>query len=361
MPEQKAKYQRIIDWVKENINNGTFRYGDKLMSEKELSEKFELSRQTVRHATGELVDQNILTRVKGSGTFIGKPCQEKKREVYKSVAVISTFYESYIFPQTLKGIEHVLAKNGYSMQVSFTDNHIGREARILQSILEKDNIDGLIIEPAKSALPNPNLHYYKSILQKNIPILSFNAGYPNLDIPCVRIDDRKIGKKATELLLHAGHKKIGAIFKSDDGQGALRYEGYLHAMMEAGCKTDQDQVVWIDTPMMLDFEKIENYVFERLQGCTAVLAYNDQVALRMVELALKKGLRVPEDLSVIGIDDSSLAGMSHVPLTSFPHPKEVLGRKVAENLLKMIEFPDFDGNYLFDAEPVLRDSVTFFE
>ena len=66
-------------------------------------------------------------------------------------------------------------------------------------------------------------------------------------------------------------------------------------------------------------------------------------------------MKVPEDLSIVGIDDANIAQIRD--LSSFPHPKEELGRKAAENLLHMIEDPSFDGNYLFDAQPVLRGSV----
>ena len=70
---------------------------------------------------------------------------------------------------------------------------------------------------------------------------------------------------------------------------------------------------------------------------------------------------VPETalgLSVVGIDDSYLSGVSKVPFTSFPHPKDMLGRKAAENLIAMIEHPEYDGGYLFDSDPVVRESVS---
>ncbi len=357
MSQKEPKYQQIVDWVKENMANGTLRYGDKLMSEKELSDKFNLSRQTVRHATGELVEQRLVTRVQGSGTYIGSSYMPVRKEKFMSIAVVSTFYESYIFPPTLKGIESVLSQAGYSMQVSFTDNKISRERAILKNILEKDNVDGLIIEPAKSALPNPNLKYYRMIREKNIPIICFNARYRGLNAPCVRLDDTGVARKATELLLKNGHQKIAGLFKADDGQGPLRYQGFMEAMIQADVHFDQQQILWLDTPMTVSLKDIEEYVFERIKGCTAVVCYNDQVAYQLIELAGARGIRVPEDLSVVGIDDSYLAGVSRVPFTSFPHPKDQLGRKVAENMVSMIDNPEFDGNYLFDADPVLRSSV----
>ena len=357
---EDPKYQQVIDWVKEQISAGNFKAGDKLMSEKELADKFGLSRQTIRHATGELAARNLVTRVQGSGTYIGGIKQPAREERYMSIAVVSTFYESYIFPPTLKGIERVLAKNGYSMQVSFTDNKVRREEAILQNLLEKDNIDGIIVEPAKSSLPNPNIKYYRKLQEKRIPIICFNASYPDLDAPCVRIDDTGVAKKAAQLLLDAGHRRIAGIFKPDDGQGRYRYAGYLSAMEEAGAPFDEQHVIWIDTYDYRDMSKIEEYLFARLKDASGVVCYNDEVAYQLIDLALKRGLDIPEDLSVVGIDDSYLAGVSRVPFTSFPHPKDLLGSKVAENLLNMIRNPEFDGNYLFDSEPVLRDSVRTF-
>ena len=357
MAGQEAKYQKIINWVRQEIADGSLRSGDKLPSEKELSERFGLSRQTVRHATGELEAQHIVSRVQGSGTYIGGVRQLVYEPRYMSVAVLSTFYESYIFPPTLKGIERVLSKNGFSMQVSFTDNRVTREREMLLQILEKGNIDGLIVEPAKSALPNPNMDLYREIQERNIPIIFFNASYPQIDAPCVRIDDQAVAQRATQLLLDAGHRKIGAIFKSDDRQGALRYAGYLDAMMSGGGEVHQRHVVWVDTPMTTNLGAIEDYLFQRIEGCSAVMCYNDEVAYQVINLALKRGLRVPQELSIVGIDDSYLAGMGKVQLTSFPHPKEMLGRKVAENLMELFRKPDFDGNYLFESAPVYRESV----
>lgn len=69
------------------------------------------------------------------------------------------------------------------------------------------------------------------------------------------------------------------------------------------------------------------------------------------------GLKVPEDISVVSIDDSELAVLGDVALTSVPHPMDKLGEKAANNLLRMIENPSYDGTYEFDAEIVCRDSV----
>ncbi len=377
MQQQEAKYMQVVSWVKENIENGTFCPGDKLMSENELSERFRLSRQTIRRATGELVKEHLVIRVQGSGTYIGDQVPESlkndstpepgitnkgftsviPRERHMNIAVISTFNESYIFPGILRGIEKVLSQNGYSTLVSFTDNRISRERSILELILEKDNIDGIIVEPVKSALPNPNISCYQELLLRGIPVIFFNAFYKDLDVPCVRIDDTKAARIAAAILIEAGHKKIGAIFKADDGQGPLRYSGYLSALENAGLHPDQESVIWLDSPAAASLSGFEDYLFSRLAGCTGVVCYNDQIAYSLIQKAIERGIRVPEDLSVVGIDDSYLAGVCKVPFTSIVHPKELLGSRVAENLVQMIQDPSYDGSCLMDVETVERDSV----
>jgi GntR family transcriptional regulator of arabinose operon len=327
------------------------------MTEEKMSERFGLSRQTVRRATQTLVEKAVLTRVQGSGTYVGERTPKARAERYMNVAVVSTFYESYIFPRTLRGIEKTLSQAGYAMQVAFTDNQVPNETKILQSLLQKDNIDGLIVEPSCGALPNSNVGYYKEFQERHIPVIFFNDAYPGVEAPCVRLDDVAIAADATQLLIDAGHTKIAGIFKLDDGQGPRRYNGFINAMKRADLPLDARQVFWIDTELQRDLEEQEAYLFKRIAGCTGVVCYNDQVAMQVIELALNRGIRVPEELSVVGIDDSELSELGRVKCTSFPHPLEKLGEKAAENLLHMIEDPFYDGNYIFSAKPVIRDSI----
>lgn len=353
----KPKYQIVIDWIQEEIASGRMKVGDRLMPEEKLSEKFGLCRQTIRRATSQLVEEKVLTRIQGSGTYVGQITPHVQKKKHMNVAVVSTYHNSYIFPPTLRGIERTLSDAGYAMWLSFTDNRIERERIILEDILRKDNIDGLIVEAAKGALPNPNLSYYKELQKRNIPMIFFNDMYPELNVPCVRLDDHLITYKATEFLLHAGHKKIAGIFKLDDGQGRRRYSGYLEALLEADIRLNSQTTIWIDTDSELNLGEMADHLFRRIDGCTGMVCYNDEVAVEIIDLALKRNMRIPEDLSIISIDDSELAEVNKVPFTSYPHPKEILGEKTAQNLLNMIENPAFDGNYLFQPKPVVRNSV----
>ena len=92
------------------------------------------------------------------------------------------------------------------------------------------------------------------------------------------MNDEQVGKKAEEYLIKNGHRNIGGVFKSDDGQGHLRYKGFLSVMLGAGIKVKDANVVWLDTEDFLDLDQWADYLFRRLESCTSVVCYNDEVA-----------------------------------------------------------------------------------
>jgi len=356
MKQHEPKYISLVNWIKEKISVRELHPGDKLYSENELSDMFGLSRQTVRHAISILENEGLVERVRGSGTYVGSR-NGKSRKKTMNIAVISTYVDDYIFPATLQGIVQTLSKAGYMTQIAFTNNKVANERKILEGILEKDNVDGVIVEATKSALPNPNLKYYRELQKRQIALLFFNCVYPELQVPLVSLDDIFVGKQATEYLLAQGHRKIGGIFKTDDGQGRLRYAGYVEALLKAGLSVDDRKILWIDTEDQKNLKNISSSVLRRLTDCTAVFCYNDQVAFGLLELLKKEGFRVPGQLSLVSIDGSDLALLSEPQITSVPYPMGELGEKAAENMIHLIEQPDFDGNYLYRPQIEARDSV----
>lgn len=356
MEEKNLKYQELIHYINNLIETGELKPGDKVYSENKLVSKFGISRQTVRHALEFLEEEGKIFRVRGSGTFVSDP-HMFSRENRNRIAVVTTYVESYIFPKTIQGIEQELFEKGYSVQIAFTNNTVERERSVLQDIINRDDVAGVIVEATKSGLPNPNIHLYKCLQQKRIPILFINAFYPEIDAPHVCLDDAEAARKAVNYLIGKGHTQIGAVLKLDDGQGRMRYLGYIKAMKEAGLPISDSRMVWIDTDDSHQLSLGMDKLLSRVERCTALFCYNDQVAYQLVKLLKERGIRVPEDISLIGIDDSDLARMSEVPITSLPHPKEKLGAMAARNLLELIENPKYNATYEFETRVVERESV----
>ncbi len=356
MKNENTKYQQLTDYIMELIEKGGLAPGEKLASENELARQFGISRQTVRRAVGLLEEQGILLRVRGSGTYLRTRSPEDFAQ-HSRIEVMTTYVDSYIFPKIIQGIEEKLFERGYSVQLAFTNNTLDRERSVLEDIIRRDDVAGVIVEGTKSGLPNPNLFLYRELMKRKIPLLFVNTYYPELDAPHVSLDDVAAARKAVDYLIAKGHREIGAILKLDDGQGRLRYLGYLQAMEAAGLTVTDSRMVWIDTDESKQLAYCTDKILNRLESCTALFCYNDQIAFQLIKLLGDRGIRVPEEVAVISIDDADLAIHSEVQITSLPHPKEKLGAKAAELLLRMIGSGKPVESYEFDTRVVERSSV----
>ncbi len=353
------KYMTIVEWVKELIRKEHLAPGARFYSEKELCDIHNVSRQTVRQALMVLENQDILRRKRGSGTFVKGIGNVNNSSTARNcnVGVVSTYFSDYIFPSIVTGIEKVLKNNNVGMQLSITHNQIFEESKALKTMLEQD-IRGLIIEPSKSALPNSNVKLYEKIRELNIPLVFFNAKYPWADFPCVAMDDVAAGRIAAEHLIRLGHTKIGGAFAFDDIQGHKRYEGFLSAFEEHGIELEEQNVIWFSTSEKKELYAREDRIKGLLERVTAVVCYNDSHAVSLLELCKKWNVRVPDDLSVVGVDDSKLAKICEVPLTTVRHPHQILGERAAQKVLEMIENPGkaFQ-DVLYEPELVVREST----
>lgn len=165
------------------------------------------------------------------------------------------------------------------------------------------------------------------------------------------------GREKTILEDILNRDEVAGIFKLDDLQGRIRYSGFMEAMYEAGLEVDDRNLLWLDTEDIRSMGKQAGRVIDRSMGCTAMFCYNDEVAYGVLDIFKTISVRVPQDISVVSVDNANLATLGDVGLTTAPHPMEQLGIKASENLLRMIHDPFFDANYEFDAEIVERDSV----
>lgn len=356
MENEKTKYQELIDYIQDKIESGEYVPGQKLPSENEWRIQFGISRQTIRKAISILEGLGLVRRVRGSGTYL---CDRRKESINKckQVAVITTYVDCYIFPRIIQGIEKQLSERGYSVQISFTNNTLERERSVLLDIISRDDVEGVIVEGTKSGLPNPNILLYQKLIERRIPIVFINTFYPELDVPHVSLDDVKAAHKAVNYLIENGHRNIGAVLKLDDGQGRQRYLGYLQAMYNAGLMVTDSSIIWIDTEEYRQLTYCKDKIMNRIGSCSAFFCYNDEIAFQLISTLREKGISVPEQVSVISVDDADLAIHSVVPITTLPHPKEKLGVKAAELLLRIIDTGKKAESYEFDTEVVERSSV----
>lgn len=362
------KYEKITTWIQEEVKTGQMIPGEKLPSEQELSEKFQVSRQTVRRALEELVKLELVESRRGSGTYICEkageffknPERRKSENEEKRIAVMLTYIDTYIFPVIVHEIEKKVTHAGGILQIAMTDNSVAKERMHLEEFLRTKKIDGLIAEPVKSGLPNPNLELYQKLQKAGIPVLFINSFYNNLDFPHVSLNDEKAGYLATRHLLECGHTRIAGIFKADDGQGKMRYAGYTKALLDRSLKIRNRQILWVDSEDIREMEPERERILKRLQECTACVCYNDEIASKVIKILQSANIQVPDQMSVIGIDNSSLAKFCEVPITSINNPADEIGRCAAQSLLDKIDQKIEMHSIEFEPELVMRNSVKLF-
>ena len=326
------KYEQLAEKLRQKIVDGQFAPGVKIPSENELTVSEGLSRQTVRQALSVLEREGQIIKRRGSGSVVTG--RARKRDATGRIAVITTYISEYIFPDILRGIERTLARHGCAPTLAASHNRVDNERAILETLLANP-VDGIIVEGTKTALPNPNIDLYRQLAAAGVPMVFINGYYPDFK-PSVYVvaDDRAGGIMATELLLRKGHTRIAGIFKSDDIQGHRRYAGYTEALRKASLSVVDDHVLWFTTETRDTL--INANLAAVLDGCTAVVCYNDEVAVQVLGLLRSRGVEVPGQMAVISFDDSVFSAMASPRITSLSLSKEEIGQIAAAKILGLI-------------------------
>ena len=238
------KYKFLAGLLREELAKNGNRGGSKLPTEAELTRRYHMSRQTVRHALQLLADEGLVQSRQGSGTYTTGRIQESAS---RQIAVVTSFLDDYIFPTVLHDAQSLFAQEGYSTLVYATENQVGTERDILQRLLEQP-VGGILVEGSKTALPSPNADLYRRLQEAEIPLLFLHGAYGELaGVPCVCDDNYGGGYLLARHLIERGHTHLAGIFKSDDVQGPQRYHGCISAIRDAGLPISDRCFRWYDT------------------------------------------------------------------------------------------------------------------
>lgn len=337
------KYETVMNDIKNEILSGVLKQGDKIDSETKLMERFGVSRHTAREAVARLTQEGYIETIHGKGSFVN--WEKKESDVFKresrTIAVVSSYINNHIFPAIIQRIEDLASQNGYNIRLNCTYNRVFREKEILLNLLDGD-IAGVIVEPAKSALPSPNANIYRILRDKKIPVIFLHGYYDEEHDDYVAVDDKKAGFDAAEYLIKRGHKTIAGVFKSDDIQGHNRYAGMMEALYKYGMEIDEDHIIWMSTQdqqVLMEDALTRKTVFERLERCTATVCYNDDIAITIGNTLMERGITIPDQHSLISFDNTKYGDAFPVPITSMNHPYGMIGEAAFEGLMEKMEKP----------------------
>lgn len=355
----EKKYQTVSDTIQKWITTGRYQDNAKLPTESELMKQFDVSRHTVRKALEVLKIAGYVYRVQGGGTYVAEKWNKVSVSRMKSVAVMATYINDYIFPSIIFGVEQLLSAHSVSLMLSSTQNDEQIEAKNMHKLLNS-SVDGLIVEPTRSAFVIKNEVLYARLQKKHIPIITINSRFKNLKTPYFMMDDFKAGCVATKYILDRHHHNILGVFKTDDQQGIDRMNGFIYTAQKAQAPNNIANYLYQSGEAEKQLSDRLKYLFQQPDRPTALICYNDRIAVLAYNVAQTLGIKVPEELSLIGFDNSLTTSSYDFDLTSINHPKGQMGHDAAALMLDMIEKPnqDFsDRSKIYPPELIVGNSV----
>ena len=239
-----------------------------------------------------------------------------------------------VYARMVFAIEERAHELGYDILLAHTHNMPLREETCIRRLLSR-RVDGLFISPVYRFEAEARI--YQEVLARKVPTVLIGPPAPFCkSFPSVEVEELAASRSATQHLLKLGHKRIAYLTGPPTAPWALeRFEGYRHALREAGLEVD-DELVFQAGSTIEEGMKAGSQMLNESCNATAVQATNDLVAIGCAEVLLSKGLRIPEDMSVVGFGNILMAEHFCVPLTTLRQPKFRLANAAMDAMVNLL-------------------------
>lgn len=270
-----------------------------------------------------------------------------------TIGLVLTDITNPALTQTAQAIEIALAERGYGTLFATSNNTLAEEMRAIE-LFRSRQVDGMLIYPTS----HRKLDHIRP-LRRSYPVVLL-VGDPDSGLDAVCVDDRRGAYKATRHLIETGHRRIGIIDSANPLGNLEKREGYQQALSESG--VDFDPAISVDPhghSTMSGFLAMERMMTVKPRP-TAVFAANDSLAIGALSWCQKHGLRVPDDVAIIGFDNIEFAEFASVPLSTINYAVEMVTRMAVDRLMQLISAGDQLPEprvTLIDPELVIRDST----
>ena len=240
-----------------------------------------------------------------------------------------------LFPPILRGIEEGLRPQGYAMILANTDQDIEREKTLID-VFKDRRVDGLILATALRSYP-----LLDEVLDSGVPAVLVNRTMDGARLSMVSGDDHEGVGLAVKHLVELGHRRIAFVGAAlSVSTGFNRYQYFLAWTQSLGLTVDEDLMVFAPRFTKDDGASATEELLARGKDFTAIVAASDMIALGCYRSLRTHGLRVPDDISVVGFNGSRWCDEFNPPLTSIHIPKYEIGLQTAKLLLSLLEKPD---------------------
>ncbi len=273
-----------------------------------------------------------------------------RRSETRSIVVVFPDITSPFYSKVLLGIEAVAHRYNYQVLLGNTRNNPEREYQYLDLLREKQ-VDGMIL--LTSRIDQADV----AEIASQFPIVLAGDYFEGLQVPMVAIDNISGARKITEHLIKQGHERIaffqGPMYRNFSKD---RWNGFRQALASYDLQIYENYILegnyTVDSGYALTLR-----ILDLNPRPTAIFASNDQMAVGAIKAAQDMGLRVPEDLAIVGFDDIDMASICEPELTTIAQPKHVIGEQAMELLYQqMMNIPLSKPHIILDGKLIIRES-----
>ena len=306
-------------------------FSDKLPGEHHLANEYKVSYMTVRRAVGELIDEGVLYRENGQGTFVARP--GRRGTVYSTVLFslsnITTqdFLEPF-YSEILSGVITAAAEKNYTVITSYKDININHDNSDIRG--KKIKYDGII-----SPVPH-DLSAFK-ILNQFLPVVLIGDWQLKKELPAVFVNSYKGAMSGLNYLFESGHKRIGLlVHNSEVTKNISRYKAYCDFLKIKAIPFD-NQLIYSTEEIFSEAEKAGDYFLDMEKPPTAIFCHNDIMAAGVLKTMHKRNIKVPENISILGYNDTTIAIQVFPELSTVRAGTVEIGKQAFNTLYQMIE------------------------
>ena len=334
-------YRQLAQQLRLDLDGG--RFAGRLPPEPALARELNVSRGTLRQALGLLVRQGVLHTIPGRGTFVGAEPRGSDAQQGGAVGLVLPSIVRSRAQLLVSGVEETLQQAGYAFLLATSSFDPALEVEQIERILAQ-GASGLIVYIVDGPMDLPLL---RRLVADGFPVVLVDRFVPDLPADSVSVDNLGGAFMAVQHLASQGYRRIGYVGTQNVGTSSIveRMAGYRWAM-------DVYDLPVSDALMCMNLHRLQGRrasdgeralgqhnqeVLRRYLGGAlrpdAVFVCNDYVAFQVVDTAVALGLRVPDDLAIVGFDNVPTEDYTGVPLTTVDQPRRAIGATAARLLV----------------------------
>lgn len=363
--------ETILEELRRRIRLGQYAQGDRLPSERDLSHEFSVSRSVIQAVVDSLVNSGLVNRVPNHRPVVQSFADESGPNMDQSrnhIAIwIQPNLEDLGAARILQGVCTEISDGEYSLLIGVPpslerDTEQRSEAEFLRQMVSRSDIAGAIVWETGG----PDFaSIYKALRENGIPVVFIDREPPcAVEADVVATNHRRGAMKAVQHLLALGHREI--VFVANDEHVSSvrdRIDGFRLALEQAGVTFTSEMIAemplthWETDPSGPD--RFIDSLLARPTLPTAIFAVNDKSALFLIDALESRGVRVPEDISIVGFDWLQRSLPAGGSLTTIAQPFEAIGRVAAQTLKERIRGvePSLTRHVLLEASLVVRKTT----